>query len=162
MKKGGFCAQFYLCPVQSESVPNAAADQQEVEGLQWATPAEALQQLESHEISMAPPQFYILELLSRCPSFSSLPAFMGGPALQWVHSLPNKPFPVEGSISAGSATLSMPGDWAHPIYRGPSPSSRNRIVMEGGFKALQEGRPVYKLEQTSDLNLTSITQISGL
>ena len=160
LKKGGFYTQFYLCACD-DAVAHAEADGQEVGELQWVTAAEALGQLQQHAISMAPPQFYILTMLQDCPDFSQLREFVrSSPIWGWRRRFPHKPFPIPRTPDAAEdVALVLPGDWEHPVYRGPSLGSRNRILLTGGFAALAQGRPRYRLQHSDDLCPAAIRQV---
>jgi len=57
-------------------------DENEHESLEWSTPAEALGKYLDKKVKLAPPQFIILNILSKYPQFSQLKQMLAQLAAQ--------------------------------------------------------------------------------
>eukprot|EP00747_Dinoflagellata_sp_TGD_P169360 gnl/TRDRNA2_/TRDRNA2_198171_c0_seq1.p1 gnl/TRDRNA2_/TRDRNA2_198171_c0~~gnl/TRDRNA2_/TRDRNA2_198171_c0_seq1.p1 ORF type:complete len:323 (+),score=62.23 gnl/TRDRNA2_/TRDRNA2_198171_c0_seq1:79-1047(+) len=134
MKKGGFEAHFFLAKVPSaQEAARAVADGTEVTNLLWASPSSGLRLAEHGDISLAPPQWYILTQLSlRLPNLDGLHAWSTDPRGSLDRDFAFKPHPLAGEMKTDGVAkmdLALPGDCEHPVFPGPA-GCRHRILAE--------------------------------
>ena len=142
----GFDTRFFLAPVPSDThAPTAAsvkhrasADEAETHSLVWLTPERALEQFESGQIFLPPPQWYILrELAKHCSSFSDLITFTRAPpATSGLQpGMPIQPRVLQGEWSARNAaavdaatTIAAPGSSATRNHASSGSAKNERFV----------------------------------
>jgi len=150
MKKGGFDTHFFLAMLPS--VPETAADGVEVHDLLWLSPAEALEKLNQGELSMAPPQYFILLRLAGL-TMQSLAADMTSDRWELERNVPFRPFPI---MEEHGLSLALPGDEQHDQYPGV-PGAQHRVKVIGAGKGSVLGGE-YRYERSDSVALGNVAK----
>eukprot|EP00744_Colponema_vietnamica_P009791 GILI01013897.1.p1 GENE.GILI01013897.1~~GILI01013897.1.p1 ORF type:complete len:377 (+),score=88.02 GILI01013897.1:82-1131(+) len=140
----------YLLPAEQRN--HVAIDNGEMVEFAWMTPSEALRKFSAKEIFLGPPQWYILNQLSRYPTVENLRT--GFKPIQ----APFLPVPIHKMQREGSSVqltgldvdkarddkekkpavvMALPGDAEHPNHPGPA-GARHRLTLHGPFNYLLE------------------------
>eukprot|EP00659_Diplonema_papillatum_P000878 gene878-1354_t len=113
-KKGGFHTDFFVTTVPADAVHHFSCDAKETTTLDWFSPEELLAAAAAQRVTVAPPQWLILDEMRRvAPRMADLAAAAGGASRALLREHDIKPH----LISAGkSLVTALPGDEQHPTY----------------------------------------------
>ena len=131
-EKRRYLAHFYVTCIEEDVEVRISLD--ESSSFLWVSPAEAIKRNAKGMLDMLPPQFYILNLLSRFDSTASLEKAVP------VHAWPIQPHPVE--MNKKQLVLAYPGDEAYPPPQHGAVGSRHRLrctlpMGSGGYEYIK-------------------------
>eukprot|EP00842_Homolaphlyctis_polyrhiza_P004418 jgi/Hompol1/4978/HPOL_002315-RA len=130
-EKSRFDAHFFMTVVNQEQLAageaQLAADGQETVQMQWLSPKEALDSFYRQDVSMLPPQFFILRELATM-SFAQL-----SNAVNSAHRFQRTVTEILPELIAksqdGHAVVALPGDEAHSSATDALKGRRNRVTL---------------------------------
>ncbi|XP_016099649.1 nucleoside diphosphate-linked moiety X motif 19-like [Sinocyclocheilus grahami] len=130
-KQRRYDTAFYICCLRD--TPHTLHDEKEIVHFKWSSPSEVLHSYKSKEIWVAPPQFYELGRMCRCPALADLHRFA------WQRSLEGCEQWLPIHLVAPDCFASvLPGDALYPEKVDRSVKSGGVMKTETSLEELQQ------------------------
>ena len=104
-----FDTYFFIAVANEDASIEGSADHVETSRLAWNTPRRLLELFARQEVSLLPPQFYLLATLAGSPVLAEVAAMQA--AVVEADVVPWLPEPLQ---SETGLAMAYPGDWAYP------------------------------------------------
>lgn len=127
---------FFMCCLQDQ--PHTLDDQKEVTSFQWSTPTEIIENFQSQNLWIAPPQGYELSRMARLPSLRELHQFSVDRALEGCERL--MPMVI---VTSDRYIQILPGDELYPEE--PDLTGKKEFVLSPDV-LLKSGSRLHRIE----------------